>query len=80
MLAGQNSKRESAPKPLAIIHHSRYAKEPALSGGLFPDRSGYPEDTSECGSDGFDVNGFRTFASFTEFEFNLLSINQRATA
>ena len=80
MLAGPSSRRESAAEPLSLIHRYRNAKEPALTGGLSLDLSGYPEDTLLDGSDSFDVDGFGTFTSFAEFEFNLLSIDQGATA
>ena len=79
MLAGPSSKRESAAEPLSLIHRYRNAKEPALTGGLSLDLSGYPEDTFLDGSDSFDVDGLGTFASSADLELHLLTIDQGTT-
>ena len=79
MLAGPSSKRESAAEPLSLIHRYRNAKEPVLTDGLSLDPSSYPEDTMLNGSDSFDVNDLRVFASFADLELHLLTINQGTT-
>ena len=76
MLAGPNSKRESAPEPLSLSHHSSvrvgarpYGRTPTQSFGL-------PEDTLMNGSDSFDVNGLKVLATLTYLELHLLTITQ----
>ena len=61
------------------ITHAQHAKEPALSGGLSLDLSGYPEDTLLVRSDSFDVDGFWALATLANLELNFLTINQGAT-
>ena len=61
------------------ITHAQYAKEPALSGGLSLDLSGYPEDTLLVRSDSFDVDGFWALATLANLELDFLTINQGAT-